>query len=123
MAHSGLLEGKSVLELGAGIGMTGMAVAASCGAREVVLTDYAPKYVVIPRTTAVVPSVLVRSEGAQVRFLRPLDAVRLRPVLASEIADRPDARCTKPSDRRQPCFDNGTPRIPNTQPLSLSTSS
>lgn len=43
LAHSGLLEGKSVLELGAGIGMTGMAVAASCGAREVVLTDYAPK--------------------------------------------------------------------------------
>ncbi|CAM9587815.1 unnamed protein product [Pylaiella littoralis] len=43
LAHSDLLEGKSVLELGAGIGMTGMAVAASCGAREVVLTDYAPK--------------------------------------------------------------------------------
>eukprot|EP00752_Nemacystus_decipiens_P003848 g3540.t1 len=43
LAHSELLEGRSVLELGAGIGMTGMAVAASCGARQVVLTDYAPK--------------------------------------------------------------------------------
>eukprot|EP00903_Cladosiphon_okamuranus_P021165 g19441.t1 len=43
LAHSGLLEGKRVLELGAGVGMTGMAVATSCGARQVVLTDYAPK--------------------------------------------------------------------------------
>ncbi|CAN0057212.1 unnamed protein product, partial [Ectocarpus sp. 13 AM-2016] len=43
LAHSGLLRGKRVLELGAGIGMTGMAVAASCGAAEVVLTDYAPR--------------------------------------------------------------------------------
>ncbi len=34
------------MELGAGIGMTGMAVAACCGARRVVLTDYAPKYAV-----------------------------------------------------------------------------
>ncbi|CAM9415382.1 unnamed protein product [Ectocarpus sp. 8 AP-2014] len=43
LAHSGLLRGKRVLELGAGIGMTGMAVAATCGAAEVVLTDYAPR--------------------------------------------------------------------------------
>ncbi|CAM9106648.1 unnamed protein product [Scytosiphon promiscuus] len=43
LAHSGLLEGKRVLELGAGIGMTGMAAAACCGASEVVLTDYAPR--------------------------------------------------------------------------------
>ncbi|CAM9485652.1 unnamed protein product [Ectocarpus sp. 6 AP-2014] len=43
-AHSGLLRGKRVLELGAGIGMTGMAVAATCGAAEVVLTDYAPRH-------------------------------------------------------------------------------
>lgn len=34
-----------MLELGAGIGMTGMAAAACCGAKEVVLTDYAPRYV------------------------------------------------------------------------------
>lgn len=33
-----------MLELGAGIGMTGMAAAACCGAKEVVLTDYAPRY-------------------------------------------------------------------------------
>lgn len=32
-----------MLELGAGIGMTGMVVAGACGAREVVLTDYAPR--------------------------------------------------------------------------------
>lgn len=43
LAHADFLEGKSVLELGAGIGMTGLAVAGSCGVREIVLTDYAPR--------------------------------------------------------------------------------
>ena len=43
VAHARWLEGKSVLELGAGVGMTGAVVATCCGAREVVLTDYAPR--------------------------------------------------------------------------------
>lgn len=43
VTHWRLLEGKRVVELGAGIGMTGTAVAVCCGAKEVVLTDYAPR--------------------------------------------------------------------------------
>ena len=38
-----------MVELGAGIGMTGIAVAVCCGAREVVLTDYAPRSAAVGR--------------------------------------------------------------------------
>lgn len=43
LKRSELLRGKRVLELGSGIGMTGMMIAACCGASEVVLSDYAPR--------------------------------------------------------------------------------
>ncbi|CAM9234270.1 unnamed protein product [Choristocarpus tenellus] len=38
-----LFKGRRVLELGAGVGMTGLTIAACCNPSEVVLTDYAPR--------------------------------------------------------------------------------
>ena len=38
--HPDLVRGKSVIEIGAGVGLTGLTIAGCCGAREVHLTDY-----------------------------------------------------------------------------------
>lgn len=42
IAHHELFDGKNVLELGTGVGITGLALAASCSPRHLLLTDYAP---------------------------------------------------------------------------------
>ncbi|CAN0422904.1 unnamed protein product, partial [Discosporangium mesarthrocarpum] len=40
-----IFRGRRILELGAGVGVTGLLVAACCEAKEMVLTDYAPSRV------------------------------------------------------------------------------
>jgi predicted nicotinamide N-methyase len=40
MQNSDLVRGKNVVELGAGVGLTGLTIAGCCGAKEVYMTDY-----------------------------------------------------------------------------------
>lgn len=71
LAHSDLLKGRRVLELGAGTGMTGIVVAACCGAKEVVLTDYAPRqdgFVMVNAAIMLIHKTLDGSDDCYVRY-------------------------------------------------------
>lgn len=43
LEYPSLIEGKRVIELGAGVGLTGLVIAGCCGAEHVYLTDYTQK--------------------------------------------------------------------------------
>ncbi|KAH3745095.1 protein-lysine N-methyltransferase EEF2KMT [Pelomyxa schiedti] len=40
MNHPGIVQGKTVIELGAGVGFTGLVIASTCQPKRVILTDY-----------------------------------------------------------------------------------